>query len=72
MRSAVAKAHSHLGAELEISVSLYDPRRGRCSRRAAAYAEHIPENARRCDSARKPPFDGSATYESLLCPPQCP
>jgi hypothetical protein len=62
MRSAVAKAHSHLGAELEISVSLYNPRRGRCSRRAAAYAEHIPENARRPDSTSRAPFCGSDTY----------
>ena len=32
------------------SFSLYNPRRGRCSRRAAAYAEHIPENAQEMDS----------------------
>jgi hypothetical protein len=33
----------------------------------------IPENARRCDAVRgSPPFHGSATYESLLCSPQCP
>src|SRR5262250_423493 len=32
------------------SCSLYNPRRGRCPRRSAAYAEHIPDNAHETDS----------------------